>query len=91
MRLVLKRDWEVLDGSEKGKAVVISQGCHEIERIPCPNGHPCFWLVLKGTLIGASEGSWREWESGDFTERPDHPSYGEIVADHGEWEVVIEE
>lgn len=64
MQLVLRRNWEAIDGSKEGAdaKTVIPAGTHEVERVPCPLGYPCNWLVLKGTLIGASEGSWRQWD-----------------------------
>jgi hypothetical protein len=41
----------------------IEAGRHEVEKIPSPHGHNCDWLVLKGTKIGASVGSWRQWSN----------------------------
>ncbi len=63
MFLVLKQDWDVLDATkEKGsRKTTILAGRHEIERIANPCGHDAVWLVLKGTLIGATEGSLREF------------------------------
>ncbi len=95
MFMTLKRTWEALDGSKasKGEArvIIIPAGRHEIERVPNPYGHPAPWLVLKGTLIGAAEGSWRQWKNGGFTvSNPDHPDFGKPI-DWDEWEVVIEE
>ncbi len=90
MFLVLKRDWEALDGSEKDKKATIPAGRHEVERIPNPHGHDGFWLALKGTQIGASEGSWRQWKNGELANNPDHPNFEKPI-DWGEFEVVIEE
>lgn len=88
MQMILKRDWQALDGSESDKIAVIPAGCHEVERVPNPFGHRAPWLVLRGTLIGGSEGSWRQWENGDFINRPEHPNFGSAV-DWGDWEVQI--
>lgn len=69
MQLIVKREWKAIDGLDKNKTHIIPIGTHEVERIPNPLGYPGYWIVLKGTLIGASEGSWRQWEGnkwGDF-------------------------
>jgi hypothetical protein len=89
MRLVLKRDWDVIDAAHlkhsARRNAVIPKGVHEVERIPNPLGHPgAPWLVLKGTLIGATEGSWRQWRNGTLNAR------GEPI-DWGDFEVVVEE
>jgi hypothetical protein len=63
-----------------------------VERIPNPyydNG--TFWLVLKGTMVGASEGSWRQWiHTGELVSNPDSPNFGKPI-DWGNSEVVIKE
>ncbi|MDO8594857.1 MAG: hypothetical protein Q7R93_05110 [bacterium] len=88
MHLIVKRQWEVLDGSEPRTApnrlTKIPPGRYEIERIPNPYGHEAPWLVLKGTKIGGTEGSWRQWENkpGKEDTKP---------SDWGEFEVVIED
>jgi len=33
----------------------LTEGVYEVERVPSPLGHDCFWIVLKGTKIGATE------------------------------------
>ena len=65
MFMTLKREWEALDASGGlTKHTKIPAGRHEIEKITNPLGHPnSFWFVLKGTLIGGSQGSWRQWEN----------------------------
>lgn len=78
MFLTVKRDWQVPDGSKpkgSGERAVIPAGRHEIERVPNPFGHDAPFLVLKGTLIGGTEGSWRQWEG----------------AENGEFQVIIED
>ncbi len=64
MFIVLKRAWEVLDASKPEHHTprpTIPIGRHEIERIANPYGHDVPWLVLKGTQLGMTENSWREW------------------------------
>lgn len=93
MTVTLKRPWEAIDGSKpKGQGTTkIPAGTHEVERIPCPHGYDCNWLVLKGTLIGASEGSWRQWgDDGAIVVDPSDPNYGKPI-DWGEFEVVIQD
>lgn len=62
MKLTVKRNWEAYDGSNSKNRLIISIGTHEVERIKNPLGYSGNWIVLKGTLIGASEESWRQWE-----------------------------
>lgn len=62
MFAIFKQEMEVLDGSTKPtKRTKIQAGRHEMERIENPAGHAAKWLVLKGTKIGATEGSLRDW------------------------------
>lgn len=63
MTLELRLDWEAKDASKPTGQddTVIPAGTHEIERIRHPRGLDCNWLVLKGTLIGASEGHFRDF------------------------------
>lgn len=89
--MTTKREWEALNGATTPiSPATISVGRHEIERVPNPAGHPANWLVLKGTLIGAAEDSWRQWENGRLADDPNHPNYGKPV-DWGQFEIVIEE
>ena len=94
MLLVLKREWEACNADEgpKGTKTTIPPGRHEVERIPNPLGYPdAPWLVLVGTKIGATEGSWRQWKNGDgVNKNPDSPDYGKPI-DWGDFEVIIEE
>jgi hypothetical protein len=59
----------VEDGEERGEHRLMP-GRHELERIRCPLGYDCDWLVLKGTTIGMAEAEWRRHEvvyrSGDM-------------------------
>jgi hypothetical protein len=87
--MTTKRDWEFTDGNT-GEKVVKKAGTYEMERIPCPFGWPCKWLVIKGTLLGGSEGSWRDWENGVLVDNPEHPDYGKPI-DWEEFEIVIKE
>ena len=91
MQMTVKRDWQVID-AEGGKAntTTIPTGTHEIERIHNPFGYEGFWLVLKGTKIGKSEDSWRQWEPGQICAEETHPNYGKVI-DGGDYEVVITE
>jgi hypothetical protein len=61
--MTLRREWDAKH-ADTGESVKIPAGRHEVERIPYPRYH-CHWLVLKGTRIGASEGSWRQWTEVD--------------------------
>jgi len=92
MTLILKRDWEAINASRgESPRTKIPAGRHEVERIPNPFGHGGAWLVLKGTLIGASEGSWRQWRPGQTPDVPEtDPDHTRII-DWGDYEVVIEE
>lgn len=91
MFIVLKREWEVLDGAARGKKVNIPPGRHEVERIPNPFGYPGTWLVLKGTIIGQGEKAWRQWQNdGQPIDNPGHPNHGKVIL-WGDDEVVIEE
>jgi hypothetical protein len=60
MKMFLKRNWEAVDGNT-GLKQTIPAGEHEVEKISCPLGWPCNWIVLKDTKVGASEGSWLQW------------------------------
>lgn len=62
MLLILKREWPVCNGLDRHAKSVIPIGQHEVELIRNPFGYLGYWIVLKGTQIGASEGSWRQWE-----------------------------
>ena len=96
MYLVLKRDWEALDASKPevgDRQAVIPRGRHEIERVPNPYAAKGFlapWLVLKGTLIGGTEGFWRQWENETLVSDPRHPDFGKPIV-RGEYEVLIED
>lgn len=65
VRMTVRREWELVDagayGDGKEAARRLPPGTHDMERIRNPLGHDGYWLVLKGTRIGASEGSWRQW------------------------------
>lgn len=82
--LTLKRTWEVADGAKPGTTTTIGPGRHEFVKVPNPRGHKAPWLVLKGTLIGACEGFWRDWQNGDLNE-------GGQPIDWGDFEVIVEE
>jgi hypothetical protein len=93
MKMILKRNWHALDGSKPSgeNYTVIPEGKHEVERIANPYGFSCFWLVLKGTKVGASEGSWRQWvNDGSLVTNPKNPRFGKPI-DWGKFEIVIEE
>ena len=94
MLLILKREWEAIDASQGDKRsayTTIPPGEHEVERIPNPRGYAGNWLVLKGTLIGASEASWRQWSPGQIPNVPaNDPRHNKII-EWGEYEVVIKE
>jgi hypothetical protein len=92
MFMILKRNWEALDASKPpgDNTAIIPAGRHEVERIPNPYGHNGYWLVLKETLIGGSEGSWQQWRNSELVTDEKHPNFGKPI-DWGTWEVVIEE
>lgn len=87
MRLLLKRDWEAING-ETGNLTIIPAGEHLVERIPNPCGFDAPWLVLTGTKIGATENSWRQWKNGMLSTNQDHPNFGRPIK-WGEYEIVI--
>ncbi len=90
MQMILKRDWDAIDATDpkNNTYTTIPAGTHDVERIPCPTGHDCNWLVLKGTKIGASEGSWRQWAPGQIVDDSDRPNFGKVI-DWEEATVVI--
>lgn len=87
MQMVLRKEWEAIDGST-GNKTIISAGTHDIERIKNPRGFEAQWLVLKGTVIGGSELSWRQWKNGLLACDPQSANYGKPIQ-WGEFEVVI--
>ena len=92
MQAVLKRTWEMLDYSKEGDArkSQVAPGTYDLNRIPNPNGHPGYWLVILGTTIGMAEGAWRQWTNGEVADNPNHPNHGKPV-DWKDWEIVIVE
>lgn len=65
MHIMLRRDWEMEDISQKGKTKVIKAGEHRVDRI---QHHNKPWLVIAGTNIGLPEAvvqGWREPKWGD--------------------------
>jgi len=64
MKLLLLRNWWAINANSaylQFTSIKIRAGIYEIERISNPlfhNGKS--WLVLKGTMIGASECYWRQ-------------------------------
>jgi len=57
--MTVRREWALYGpNGERGK---LPPGTHRMERIRCPAGHDCNWLVLSGTQLGAAEGFWRDW------------------------------
>ena len=60
MFIVLKCAHVVYDGGDSTARPTIPAGRHEIERVnnPLHKGGDK-WLVLKGTLVGKTEGAWR--------------------------------
>jgi len=64
MTLVLKRPWDMFDALKMRdeQRVVLGAGEHEVERIENPLGFKnAPWIVLKGTKIGRTEASLRDW------------------------------
>ena len=84
--MTLKRVWPAFDAKNNmTETTTIGIGKHEMERIPNPLGYKnAPWLVLKGTLIGATESSWRQW-----TKNSDNPE-GPLNA-YPIFEITIEE
>lgn len=67
-RMTVKRHWELLSLDGEKVTDKLAPGTYEMERIK-HSDYNCYWLVLKGTRLGASEGSWRQWRGvgwGDF-------------------------
>jgi hypothetical protein len=59
MFMCLKRAWQALDVKGQ-KLIVIPAGWYEIESVPNPYRPRGRWLMVKGTLCGASELYWRQ-------------------------------
>lgn len=74
----LWRTWDLPDGSVTDKPDAIGvrhatrvptgPGTFELERVANPRGHEAPWLVLKGTLVGMTEGAWKNWPVADGVE-----------------------
>lgn len=74
----LWRTWRLSDGSVPGAKdangtrhsvkVEVGPGIFELERVANPRGFDAPWLVLKGTLVGMTEGAWRQWPVADDVE-----------------------
>ena len=64
MYLRINRHFNLLDGAapKKHNVVIIPPGWYELELIQNPHGWPAPWLVIKGTLFGATEKSLR-WQA----------------------------
>ncbi len=64
MILEIIKPYQLIDSETEGLPLAtIEPGTYTVERIPCPTGHNCTWIVLKGTKVGAAEGSIRQWEN----------------------------
>lgn len=63
IRMTVRRQWEMIDARPDGDTCghFLPIGTHDMERIINPLDYSGYWLVLKGTRLGASEGSWRQW------------------------------
>lgn len=69
MKAILLRTWEMMDYTDDPKKKVkVPAGEYQVERIPNPYGHKNYWLILKGTTTGMSEGSWRGFSGSDIPE-----------------------
>ena len=91
MFATLFKNWKMLDGTDgKSEHVHIKAGRYEIEKIRCPVGYDCSWLVFKGTKIGMAEGAWRQWKNGEILDNPKHPNHGKPI-EWGEFQIIIEE
>lgn len=92
MIAITKKAWDILDATNPldVKTYNLPPGKYKLQRIKCPIGHNCHWLVLKDTKIGASEGWWRQWKNGDLADNPAHSNYGKPI-NWGKFEIVIEE
>lgn len=62
--------WFLIDASRVDfSPKKVMGGVYELERAPNPYGftqNP--WLMIKGTLIGAPEPYWRQWQSAECGE-----------------------
>lgn len=59
MNLILSTEWTFFNAN--GERVPVPAGAHQVERVKSPLGDERDWLVLRGTRIGASEDSLRDW------------------------------
>ncbi len=65
MKIQINRSpYNLLDGGTPSGQVTIEPGVYEARLVPNPHGHDAPWIVLEGTLTGASEGSLRQWVEG---------------------------
>jgi hypothetical protein len=98
MKLVIRRDWKVLDGSGHGRHAIIPAGTYEVERISDPlNVTGDSWIVLKGTLIGAAEPFWKQYQCRPANDSSDYRyQSAEVlgdtrvkIEDNSGWDVII--
>lgn len=61
MFMCLKRTWHAIDARGPHAIILIPAGWYEVERVKNPYSPKGHWLVVKGTMCGAAEGSWRQW------------------------------
>jgi hypothetical protein len=86
----LKRAWKMIDAGENAKErdVTVQPGTYELERVRNPYAYSAKWLVLKGTLIGMTEGSWMQWINGTLANKVGHADYGKPI-DWDEFEIIL--
>lgn len=84
VRMTVRREWELVAADEHGDGKSapskLPPGTHDMERIRNPLGYQGFWLVLKGTRLGAAEGSWRQWSDGKYDDDEFGITFGDGIA-----------
>jgi len=75
------RSWELVDGVGRHTRYTLPPGTYQLERIACPLGHRCNWLVIAGTVIGMAEGAWQDWRNGTLNGAGEPIDWGEFAID----------
>lgn len=78
--MTTRRTFEVIDGSgPKPKKAELPPGRHEMLRVRNPFGHSnADWLVVKGSMIGGTEGYFRSWMNGTLNKHGDPTDWGDF-------------
>ncbi len=81
--VVIRQAYKLIDATntDDRKYHELQPGEYQVERAANPFGHTdAPWIVLKGTKIGAAEGSIRQWCSG---ENDPNPPWVKLYDDNG--------